>query len=349
MANTIPIHALSAVQWGLEANTAPTAISGPSAAVAATKKVGVKDFLIRVSDELMREDILKGLAISNRGNEVVSFRGVEWEVPESPVYFDELHYWIGMALVRPTKTGAGPFVWTGTLVPTAVQSRDMRTIEFGMGSHVSPGDNSDWEVPACFVKEIEFTGAANGYTMMSLRGEGRRLQPSTRTPALSFFPTVAAPVSLSSVRIDSTWAGIGTTAIVGQVIGWRWKFFTGLFSQFTTDGRADQDYNMVLFNPEECKWECEIDVKAALNTGQWQTEKTAAEANTLRAVEIRLDGPSANFQAKLQGLFKHTKASVFPDGRQDGEITAKLSLEGSTDDTNALAMIVTNNQTAAIA
>jgi len=351
MANTVPIHALTLPQWGLETNTAP---GTPSAPVAATKKMAVKDFLIRPIDAIAREQILKGLAIANRGNEVVLQRGVDWEVPETSMVYDELHYWFGMAVPgAPVKTGTGPFTWTSTLDPTmasaSTSSYHLRTIELGLTSHVS-SDNSDWEIPAAFLREIEFVGAANNVVKMSARGSGRRLQPSTRTAALALFPIQEVPTALSKVYIDSTWASRGTTQITGQIIGWRFKIATGLHGQVTADGRSDLDYSVVLLNPDERRWSIEIDMKAQLNTGQWQTEKTAAEAGTLRAVEIRTDFAGAvAYQTRFQALCKHTAGSVFPDGRENGEVTVKLSLEGSTDDTNALAMIVTNNITAAIA
>jgi len=337
------IHALSLPQWGLEGTTAP---NQPGAAVAATKKMAVKDFLIRPTDAIARDQILKGLALANRGNEVITERGTEWEVPETPLVFDEFHYWQGLAIVRPTKTGAGPFVWTSTLDPTTIQAHDLRTIEL----RLNDGTNQlDWEVPACFLQEIEIIGAAGQPVRFRAKGAGRRLQPSTLTPALALFPIVEVPMALTTVRIDPTWANRGVSPVSGQVTGWRFKFNTGLQGQMTADARSDQDFTVVILNPDDVKWSCEIDLKANLNTGQWQTEKTAAEAGALRAVEIRADITSGiAYQLKLQALMKYTAASVFPEGRENGEVMAKLVLESSTDDANALAMIVQNNITAAI-
>lgn len=338
------IHAISKPQWGLEATTAP---NQPGAAVAATKKMAVKDLLIKPTDAIVRDQILKGLAIANRGNEVIVERGTDWEVPDTPLVFDEFHYWQGMAFIRPTKTGAGPFIWTSTLNPTLIQACDLRTIEL----QLADGTNvSDWEIPAAFLTEIEIIGAAGQPVRFNAKGSGRRLQTSTLTPALALPGIVEVPTALTKVFIDSTWAGIGVTQVTGQIVGWRFKFFTGLMGQITADARADQDLSVVILNPDERKWTFEADIKANLNTGQWQTEKTAAEAGTLRAVEVRADITSGiAYQLKLQGLFKHTAASLFPADRSNGEVMCKLSMEGSTDDTNALAMITQNNVTAAIA
>lgn len=337
------IHALSLPQWGLETNTAP---GTPSAAVAATGKMAVKDFLIKPTDLVIRDQILKGLLTANRGNEIIGERGTDWEVPETPLVFGQFHYWQGMAIVAPTKTGVGPFIWTSAHTPTALQARHMRTIELGLGDGTN---TSDWEIPACFLKELEVIGAANSPVRFRASGSGRRLQSSTRTAALALPAIQEVPMALTKVYIDSTWATLGTTQVTGQIIGWRWKLTTGLFGQQTADGRSDQDFIVVVANPDEFKWTLEIDIKANLNTGQWQTEKTAAEALTLRAIRVQADitGVEAD-QLKIDGLYKHTEGSVFPQGRDNGEVTATLSLEGSTDDTNTLSLLTQNGVTAAV-
>lgn len=342
----VAIHALSIPQWGLEGSTVPGA---PAAAtVAATKKMAVKDLLIKPTDTVIRESVLKGLAIANRGNEVIGERGIDWEVPETPMVLDELHYWFGMAVVAPTKTGAGPvFTWTSTHVPTSVQARQARTIEL----RYNDGANSvDAEFQA-ILTELEFSGAANDVVKLRAAGKGRRIQSSTLTPALALFPIVECPMSLTKVFIDSTYANLGTTQLTGQIVGWRWKLTTGLFGQNTADGRSDQDYSVVLLNPDDLRWTLELDVKANLNTGQWQTEKTAAEALTLRAVELRgnITVGAVAYQFKIQSLLKHTLGSVFPADRNNGEVMCHLSLEGSTDDTNSFALIVDNSITAVVA
>lgn len=345
------IHALSLPQWGLESVKAP---GTPGAAVAATKKMAVKDFLIRPQDNIFRDGApLNGMLIGNRGGEVTMSRGVEWEVPSTPLFLDEMQYWLAMAVVGGVAaTGAGPYVWTYTLNPLAIGAgRDMRTIELRMSDGTN---NSDWEIPACMLQEIEWVGAPNQLVTFSARGIGRRLQPSTLTPALAMFPLNGISTALTSVFIDSTWANRGVTQVAGQVVGWRFKLMTGLFGQRTLDARTDLDYALAMLNPENVHWEIELDVKALASSAIWQTEKTQAEAmpgGGLRAVEIRGDitiGAVA-YQFKIQALAKHTAASVFPVERQDGEVMGKLVLEGSTDLTNALAIIVQNNQNAAVA
>jgi hypothetical protein len=345
------LHALAIPQWGLESVKAP---GTPGAAVAATKKMAVKDFIIRPTDSLFRDGSpLNGMLIGNRGGEVIMVRGTEWEVPETPLNLDEMQYWLAMAIIGGVVAVPGPpITWTYTLNPLALGvGRDVRTIELRLTDGVS---NSDWEIPACMLAEIEWTGAADQLVQFTARGEGRRLQSSTLTAALAMFPINGISTALTKVYINDTWAARGTTQVVGQVTGWRFKIMTGLYGQRTTDGRTDLDFVLAALNPENVRWEIELDIKALASAAIWQTEKTAAETmpgGLLRAVEIRGDITigAVVYQVKLQALAKYTAASVFPEGRQDGEVMGKLVLEGSTDATNALAVFLQNNTSAAVA
>lgn len=336
------IHSKSLPQWGLESVKAP---GTPGAAVAATKKMAVKDFLIKPTDSISRDESpLKGMVIANTGGEIVVARGVDWEVPETPFFFDEAHYWAAMAILGGVAVAGN--TWLYTLDPLSYGAgRDMRTIELRMSDGPN---NSDWEIPACFLTEIEYSGSVNAPVRFSAKGKGRRLQTSALTAALAMFPLVGAGSPLSKVYIDPSWATRGTTQVVGQIIGWRFKLQTGLMDQFTTDGRTDLDYVVAVLNPEEVKWTIEMDFKALGTSAIWMTEKTAAEAGTLRAIEIRLDN-TGTYQAKFQALVKHSAASVFPAERQNGEVTGKFVFEGSTDDSSALAISILNTITAAVA
>jgi hypothetical protein len=345
------LHARTLPQWGLESVKAP---GTPGAAVAATKKMSVKDLLIRPTDSIFRDGMpLNGMVIGHRGGEVTMARGTEWEVPDTPLNLDEMHYWAAMAIVGGvTSTGAGPYVWTYTLNPVTLGAgRDMRTIELQLSDGAT---NSEWEIPACMLTEIEWRGVNDQLVLFNARGVGRRMQGSTTTGGLTLFPISGISTSLTKIYINDTWATRGTTQILGQIVGWRFKLFTGLYGQRTTDGRADMDYGIAAINPENVRWECEIQFKALPASAVWLTEKTAAETlpgGALRAVEIRGDitiGATA-YQFKIQALMKHTLASVFPDERNEGEVYGTMRLEGSTDQTNALAIVVQNNQNAAVA
>lgn len=336
------IHALSLPQWGMESVKAPGI---PGAAVPATKKMAVKDFLIRPTDSISRDESpLKGMLIANRGGEVIMARGTEWEVPETPYFFDEAHYWLAMAILGGVAVAGA--TWTYTANPLVLGAgKDLRTIELGLGDGAT---TSDWEIPACFLQEIEWSGTSEQAVRFSAKGMGRRLVTSTRTPALAMFPLVGVGSPLSKVFIDPSFATLGTTQVTGQITGWRFRLETGLQGQTTTDGRTDMDYGVAILNPENVKVTIEMDFKANASSAIWLTERTAAEAATLRAVEIRLDN-TATYQSKFQALVKHSQASVFPNERANGEVMGKFVFEGSTDETNFLRCSVTNTIVAAVA
>lgn len=75
--------------------------------------------------------------------------------------------------------------------------------------------------------------------------------------------------------------------------------------------------------------------------GQYDTEKTKAEAQDLRALRIQTDGASSR-QLKLDALVRHTAGSVFAAGRSNGQDIVVLRFEGTTDGTNFFEATVVN-------
>lgn len=318
-------------QWGREATRGTL--------VAATSKLAVDRLKITPNDAVDRPQIAKGLLVANRGNELVVARGVDWEIPDSRVVFNQLQSFMAMALQgNVASTGVGPYVWTHTRNPAADPGLDARTFELRQSDGATP---SDWEFGYGMLSRLEVMGAENEALKFNAAGFGRRLQTSTLTAAQAFPSIVIPPMALSSVYIDDTFAALGTTLIAGQVLGWKWTFESGAYPIPTADARADLDFMLHGYDPNNVKQAMEIVILATAG-GQWATEKARAEAAALRAVEIRATVGADIL--KLQGLFKYTAGSVLPDDSRNGQRIATLRLEGSTDDVNYARSIITNGQ-----
>lgn len=307
-------------------------------AVAATSKFAVEGMVIRPIDELVRPKIIKGVMLANPGNELAVHRGMEWEFSNTPLIYNQLQAFLAMTYkggVSPT--GSDPYTWTYTRNPLADPALDSRTFEMRQTDGTTP---NDIEFAYGMCQSLEVSGAENEPLRMAARGFGRRIQSSTLTAAQALPTVVIPPMALSSVYIDSTWAGLGGTLVAGQVLGWKYRIESGVVPLMTADARSDLDFTLDVIDWNNVKLSLEI-VMLATASGQWATEKTAAEALTLRAVEVRAV-VSASATLKLQGLFKHTMGSVFPADLQDGQRVCTLALEGSTDDTNFAQAILIN-------
>ncbi len=324
-------EALTIIQSGRE--------STKGTLVPATSKCAIEKMRVRPIDQFARPKLLKGLKLANRGNETVVFRGIEWEIPDTPVVFNDLQKYLAMAYkggVAPT--GVGPYTWTYPRDPTIHPTLDSRTFEVRQTDSATP---SDWEFGYAMLQAIEFSGAQDDIVRFNARGFARRLQTSTLTAAQAMASVVIPAVGLSSVYIDSTWVNLGTTLVSGQLLGWKYRFETGEMPQRTIDARPDLDHTIDVINEDNVKLRVELVILATAG-GQWATEKTAAEAGTLRAVEVRTVVGADSL--KLQGLCKHTNASTFPDDDRDGQRIITLQLEGSTDDTNFAQAILINSK-----
>jgi len=306
-------------------------------AVAATSKFAVEGFTTRPIDAIIRPKIIKGLLLANPGDELAVHRGMEWEIANSPVIYNQFQQFLAMVYkgaVSPA--GAGPYTWTYTRDPTADPTLDSRTFEVRQTDGATP---NDIEFAYGMCQSLEISGAENEALRFAARGFGRRIQSSTLTAAQALPSVVIPPMALSQVYIDDTWATRGTTAITGQVLGWRHTIESGIKPLMTADARADLDFTVDVLDWNEVKLGLELVILATAG-GQWATEKTKAEAAALRAVEIR--AVVGTDSLKLQGLFKHTPGSVFPDDLQDGQRVIRMALEGSTDNTNFAAAVLIN-------
>jgi len=311
--------------------------------IAATRKTAFESFKVTPIDLLHRPNLVKGMYIANKGNEFAIKRGVEWAV-SGPVLYDQFHSWLDMAVngaVAAPTGAADPYTWTMTRNATADPALKSKTFEY------FPTDGTvvtGFKFGYAMATKLEISAAENEPVMFSIEGFARRLQVmATKTAALALPAIAIPPIALTKLYIDSTWATLGTTIVTGQLLGWKWTVETGEMPVYTADVRADLDFPLDEMNIENAKVSAEI-LLLVTGSGQWATEKTAAEAGTLRAVRLVADiGTTPARTLTLDALMKHTPGSILPDGEKDGLQTITLRLEGATDDTNFISAAVLNS------
>lgn len=305
-------------------------------AVAATAKLAIEELQLSPIDVIHRPRLAKGLAIGGVGNEFATRRGVTW-VARGPFNYEQFQLWLAAAIDGSVTAAGGiaPFTWTFTKSATGIYTPKYLTLERRRTDGSSP---VDVEVADCVVSSIRLSRGDDDRVDMEITGFGRRVQSSTLTAAQSMPTPEHVPFALSTVDIDSTWANLGVTNIAAQVLEWSWLFTTGFFPRFTADGRSDLDYNAVGYNPELVNLEIAMTLRAA---GQLATEKAAAEAATLRAIQIVTAGTSSR-ALTLNSLVKHTAGSILELGSMDGEDVFTMQLQKASDDTNFMAVVLVN-------
>lgn len=326
---------LTLYQWGRESATP----ANRGTAVAATSKIAVEKIEFEAEDELWRPALAKGLLIPHSGNEMPTMRGTRFRITDQPVNYSQLHHWLSMAVVGAvTAVGASdPYTWTFARSITADPAPETFTIE----RRLSDGTNFvDLEWVYCFLTSITFTFEQNQPAKMSAEGVARRVQASTLTAALSM-PTIdMAPSPLAKVWLDATWATLGTTALATMVRKATCTFKTGLKPLFTLDARTDLDFNTYILDPNEVGTDLELTVLPTKTF--YDAEKAAAEARTLRAIKILVDGPTADRSLTLNMLVKHVPGSFIGADEDEGQVQTVYRFQESTDGTNLFSAVVEN-------
>lgn len=318
-------------QWGAE--------STKGTAVAATSKILVEEMDFIPQDEIYRPTFINGVLLQNTGNEQAITRGTDWRA-SGPFSYQQAIHWFEMAIQGAvTPSGAGPYTWTFTRNATSIPTIDSFTFERRLNDGANSIDN-EWAYG--MLSELKLSGSPRGMVMYEASGFARRVQSSTLTAALSLPTTTLMPHGTSSLFIDTTFAGVGTTQVSSQLIDWSLTLRPGHMPLFTADGRSDLDYPTHMLNSDQVGLEFEATLLVPGSSSQYATEKTAAEAATLRAVQIKTTG-AAPFDMEIDFLAKHERGSVFSIGTQDGQNVVKLNMVGSTDATNFLRAIVINS------
>lgn len=329
------IRKLSLFQWGKET------VRGTL--VAATSKMAVENLELTPVDEMSRPALAKGILLPHSGDELPIQRGVQFSVPETPLVYGEHHKWLGMAINGGVSAvgAADPYTWTFARPITADPVPDTYTIE----RRLTDGTNHvDLEFGYAFLTQLRWIFEDAMPARFAAEGVGRRIQSSTLTAALAM-PTIQIPAAkLLKVWMDSAWANLGTSQITGEVRRVEVTFNTGLVPIQYLDGRTDLDFTSYRLNPDEVGLEVEITVH--LTKAQFDAQKAAAEAGTLRAVRVKVEGPAADRSLQLDMLLKHESASFLAVEDDDGQVQGTFRMVTATDQTNFFTAVLVNGTNA---
>ena len=318
---------LEVVQWAREAT--------PGTDLATTSKILCSSFNAVPMDEVHRPAILRGVMQRNRGFEQVIKRWSEITI-EGPLSFEQAQNLMAAAYGNDAApTGLNPYTWNLTRDPTGVPSLAHFTIERRITDGSTPIQQA-WHY--CTLRSLTINFADGEPVTYSATFFGRRIQTETLTAAQAFPTPEWMPIGFGKLWIDTAWASLGTTVVATQVLSGSVTFNTGAVPIWTLDQRSDLDWGVVGFNAEETSIEARI---SALVGAQYATEKTAAEAATLRAIRLQFDGSSSR-QLLLDWLCKHAPGSLFEFGQQDGQHIVEMNFVESADGTNLIAGTVIN-------
>lgn len=318
--------ALAKVQQAFEAT--------PGTDLPTTSMVHLTDYMFKQGDIVYRPDSVRGLLIDHPGFETPVKRFTTWEMSGYWTY-EEAQKWLGGIVKVAAPTGLSPYVWTHTQDPTAYPTFWTYTFERRETDGSTPIGQA-WHY--CVLQKLTLTFADGQPIMYKAEGFGRRVQTETLTAAQTLSTPELIPMALTTLFIDTTFAGAGGTQVSTQFIGGSLEITTGAVPDWTGDGRTDLDYTTVGFDAKQRGIKANITCYLG---GQYATEKTAAEAQSLRAVRLGVAG-SGGRAMTFDMLLKYADGSIFDFGDNNGQRIITLPLVSATDGTNQFKAIVTN-------
>jgi hypothetical protein len=327
------LRAIEEIQWAREA------VAGTD--LATTSKILVTEFNVTPDSILYKPQPIRGLWQRNRGFETVVARGTQWSMA-GPLTYEQAPNWLNYAVANvASPTGLSPYTWVHTRNPAAVPSLATFTLERKENDGATPIGHA-WHY--CVLTKLTISWAENEPLMFAAEGFARRVQTETLTAGQSLPTAEIPPTQLAALSIDTSYANLGVTPITSQILSGSIEINTGAYPIKTLDARSDLDFNTIGFNADEASVNLKVN---ALLGAQYATEKTAAEAGTLRAIQVLVTGTSSR-SFKIGGLFKYAVPELFEFGDLDGSKVIGLDLEETTDGTNLLTATVVNTISALV-
>lgn len=238
--------------------------------------------------------------------------------------------------VTPTGAGADK-TWTFDPSATGASDFDAFTIEKRFSDGTT---NYDREYPYSLVKSIKLTGEVNGIVKMTVEWLSQKEDTSTMTAAIAAPTAWEIPVTnLGKVYIDTTWAGLGTTQVSGQIHSFEWTFMTGIDRRFYMDG------NLYFSRHSRMKREAELKLKMDVST-QSEALRPLVTSRAKRYVRVSLLGSVVGSGVKTINLDgAYVIDPIGAEDTRDGDDAVEITGKSRYDTTGAqdVKVIVINS------
>ena len=208
----------------------------------------------------MPDDLETGVMASYERSQVIAR---ETNLPfESDATYEQLLYPLEMGVGEgdfTASSGTDPDIWA--YEPSYTASSDPRsfTLEYG-------DDVQAYETSYVGCRQLEMSGQVGDVVRVNADLFGREMEETTFTASL--VPPARETIKMAhcSVYADSTWAGLGTTAVNGTLVDFNWRYMNGFSPVKFADGRLD------FSEIAEAKRHVELDMTIAFNattSGWW--------------------------------------------------------------------------------
>lgn len=268
-------------------------------------------------------------------------QGAEGSI-EAECTFEDVIFFLNMALKTGVITGASPYTHTFTPSTTAANTPISYSMEFG-------DDVQAFLVGGVLCKNLTLSGQLGQAIMAKADLFGKSIATTTFTAALTHRTQESALANKMTVFFDDTGGTIGTGANAksdgtsvanSSLVSWEWRIPEHFYPQYHQAGAlTPTTYGEKMFMPE---LDLVMAFKASVNT-----LRTKYAAGTRQLVRLRAAG-SGSKTLTIDGAYTIVEDPL-PFTERDGESLVNLKLRAEYDSTDALyCSIVVVNLVAAL-
>jgi len=235
--------------------------------------------------------------------------------------------------VSPTGAGADR-----TWLYTSAYAADPVLKSFSLQRRLTDGTtNWDEGIAYALLKDAKISGAIGELVKFDSTWFGRPIDPAVALTAAIPVPSVNfASAADVKVYLDTTFANLGTTQLLGDVVSWdfNWK---GIYQpKLYQDGRADRSFSSHALQSQGYDASIQVEWNAQINGF-----RTQAASRALLYCRIVATGPTlgaSNYKVQIDFVCRFKAPQFDQAGDRDGNDTAVLELVSAYDPAQSLGL-----------
>lgn len=295
----------------------------------------VGDLEIVPQEEVIQPQPQIGVLLANPTTDIIVRRMAEARFSGELTY-EQILYLLEASIdgnVTPTGGGADK-TWAYTSLYTA----DPVLKSFSLHRRLTDGTTTwDEGIAYALVKDFKLSGAIGEVAKFESNWFGRPVDTSVVLTGAIAVPAVNfVSVADFKLYIDDSFANLGTTQFLGDLIGWDLNV-EGIYQpKFYQDGRTDRSFSTHALKRQDYNASMQVEVNA-----QVIAERAKAASRALRYIRLVATGAAlggSNYKVQIDFIARHKMAQYDQAGDRDGNDTATMEFVSAYDSAQQLGI-----------
>lgn len=306
-----------------------------------TTRLAVEQLEFDASDyNTYHPQVQNGILQRYQGAGVPTYYGTKFTLPSQAAIWEQLPLFFSMLFGAAVVSGdlGGPYTYVWTVDPTKNPNPYAATLQRRFDNGL--GDEIDEEATYAMLTELGLAFSANEELKLDGgTGFARKFASINDFAESLTLPEFEVMVSLlSTIYFDDTFAGVGNTPVAEQVIGWSWKFLSGVFARSTAEGRQDLSFTKHQMDGRARGVDMEITCLLDPDTYAAEVARAADPATNRFAVQVKVEDSNAGDRLlTIDALMQHANP-LPPVSADQGQDVVTFGLVDCTDGTDSIVV-----------